>query len=423
MPSYIMTSTQPTYSDITQTEIFPTRDQAIILHAVDNIKFVEYITALSKVIHPSNIIFSSRISNNRICVYLKSKEMTDNLVQNHSTILVNNLLVRVRRLINPSKRLVISNVSPHIPHTTIEKALISYNLNLTSPISFMKAGLNDNEFKHIKSFRRQVYIQPPNDDTDNVPESLNINYDNETFRIFLSTDERWCSLCKTKDHSNNNCPERGEREQMEVLGNKSFSCNGSRRGSLVTESLSSSDISTSNDVDQSLTDQTTSSDLNTIEVNKPSIQAETQSIPTDPVLLNSKSYKRNLSDNSTSSTSSALNCNESHRQKKKKEESDEQKKLRINLLPAKQCIDNNQKTLKESISFEKIISLINDNNKFSTAQELFNKLNIPLNSADTVFIQLKSVYAAINDHSTKIRITKLTNKITENLIGKNNDDR
>lgn len=55
------------------TSIFPNKDQAIVLSAVEGIKLQEYLTAIATVTNPKNITFASKISNNRICIYFANK--------------------------------------------------------------------------------------------------------------------------------------------------------------------------------------------------------------------------------------------------------------------------------------------------------------------------------------------------------------
>lgn len=66
--------------------------------------------------------------------------------------------VSFRRLISYTKRIVIFNVSSCIPHGYVERAIKSYGLQLSSTITFLKAGIPGDEFSHILSFSRQTYV-------------------------------------------------------------------------------------------------------------------------------------------------------------------------------------------------------------------------------------------------------------------------
>lgn len=187
-----------------QTIIFPQKDQAIILNSVDGIKIKDYIFKIGNIVKPNNILFASRISNNRVCIYLKSKELVETLTKNHKTIEIENNEISVRPMVRPAKRIILSNVCPSIPHEIIENVLKSKQIHLLSPINFLKVGMQDEGYTHILSFRRHVYISP--EDEEIVPETLLIDYDNITYRIFLSEESISCFLCKGKGHITSLCP-------------------------------------------------------------------------------------------------------------------------------------------------------------------------------------------------------------------------
>lgn len=201
-------STATTYvaaAKSTPKQTFPKKEQAIIFHSAENLKLFDYVKSIGDIIGPKNILFASRISNNRICIYLNKIEIVDQLVKNNPIIRVCDLDLPIRRLVTPAKRIVISNVCPSIPHELIETALKDFELQLVSPITFLRAGIPDDEYSHILSFRRQVYITPPNDDYQ-LQTSLVIPFENNAHRIFLSTDRMECFLCKETGHIATNCP-------------------------------------------------------------------------------------------------------------------------------------------------------------------------------------------------------------------------
>lgn len=185
--------------------VFPKKDQAIVFHAEDGFKLFDYVKAVGEIIGAKNICFASRISNNRICIYLSKTEIVDQLVKTHPVITIGNINFNIRRLVSPTKRIVISNISPSIPHDLAENAVRTLGLQLASPVSFLKAGIPGDEYGHILSFRRQVYVFPPTDDFE-LQTSLVIPYDGNSYRIFLSTDRMECFICKQAGHIANQCP-------------------------------------------------------------------------------------------------------------------------------------------------------------------------------------------------------------------------
>lgn len=185
---------------------FPKKEQGIIMNAVESLKFADYVLALGSIIKPTDIKFASRISNNRICMYLASKELVDTLIESHQSINVCGIEVGIRRLITPAKRLILSNVCPTIPHDIIENSLKSLGLKLVSPISFLRAGMLGEEYAHLFSFRRQVYISSPADNILETLTSIVVSYEETAYRIFLTSDDMTCFLCKQRGHVANNCP-------------------------------------------------------------------------------------------------------------------------------------------------------------------------------------------------------------------------
>lgn len=184
----------------------PKKEQAIVMHALEQLKLYDYVKSLSGIVGAKNIIFASKISNNRICIYLASTQAVDNLLNTHDKLTIGDVEVSIRRLINPAKRIVISNVAPHIPNETIETALKNTGLKLASPVSYLRAGLQGGEFSHIYSFRRQAYASPAQDGNLQVQSTIVVTYEDTSYRIFLSTDHMECFICREQGHISSNCP-------------------------------------------------------------------------------------------------------------------------------------------------------------------------------------------------------------------------
>lgn len=183
----------------------PKKDQAIVLHAEESLKLFDYVKAVGDIVGPKNIAFASRISNNRICMYLTTKEVVEDLIRSHPKIPVGHLELNVRRLISPTKRILISNINPDIPHELVEDTLKGLGLHLASPVSYLRAGMPSDVYSHILSFRRQVYVFSRTEDFE-LQTSVVIPFDENTCRIFLSTDRMECFVCKQTGHIANSCP-------------------------------------------------------------------------------------------------------------------------------------------------------------------------------------------------------------------------
>lgn len=122
----------------------------------------------------------------------------------HGGIKLNNSFIPARRLVSPAKRIILSNVSPSLPHEIVEKELKQIGLKIVSPVRFIGAGISKEGYKHILSFRRQVYVIL--DEHERLPDSLLIYFRENAFRIFLTTDEIRCFQCKKMGHIASKCP-------------------------------------------------------------------------------------------------------------------------------------------------------------------------------------------------------------------------
>lgn len=178
-------------------------DQVIVMNSVDEIKQIQYIIALNNITDATNIISASRISNNRFCIFLKGQQIANDIINNHSAIYIDNIVIPIRKLINPSKRIILSNVYLAIPNLIIIEALVNLDIKITFPITALKAGFQLDKFAHITSFRRQLYINP--EDFSKLPGSVAITSDNTTYRIFITDDIVTCFLCKRTGHVSSSC--------------------------------------------------------------------------------------------------------------------------------------------------------------------------------------------------------------------------
>ncbi|KAK2577810.1 hypothetical protein KPH14_012693 [Odynerus spinipes] len=186
------------YARIAQQTLFPTREQAIVLDSAEGITIQEYTIAIGKLIDPKNVRFASRISHGRVCLYLNSKESVDKLIESHTKVYIGQHVLEIRPLISKAKRIILSNVCPIIPHQTIQDELFKHKIRLCSQITFIRASINDPNYSHVLSFRRQVYIHP--EVVYNLPNVLEINYDDLNFFIYPTTEKLTCFLCKEEGH-------------------------------------------------------------------------------------------------------------------------------------------------------------------------------------------------------------------------------
>lgn len=196
------TVTQSSYANVASTAPTPSKDQAIILDSIEGCTIDDYLDGIEKITELSNVRFISKISGNRVCIYLNSSDLVNKLVS--KKVVVNQNVLSIRPYMEKNKRVVISNVSPYIPHHVIINSLASKGISIVSQMYHIKASSSKAGRAHIMSFRRQVYIKE--EDEHLLPESLQVIHDETTHWIFLSTESANCFLCKQHGHIAKVCP-------------------------------------------------------------------------------------------------------------------------------------------------------------------------------------------------------------------------
>ena len=203
------------YVAATVRDQFPKKDQAIVIESISDIPIDEYIQEIGKLVSPNNIRFVSRVSGNRVCMYLDSKQTVEDLTSKHSSIVIKDNTLELRPLITKFKRLILSNVCPIIPHYVLTDELQKRNIRTNSSMTFMRAGMSSPGYAHILSFRRQIYIHP--EDESKVPESLPIKFEETTYWIYPSTDTIKCFTCKQVGHIAKHCHSKQERNTTPIV--------------------------------------------------------------------------------------------------------------------------------------------------------------------------------------------------------------
>ena len=205
-PSTQNTQTSPksmsqSYANVTANPL-PRKDQAIVIDSIEGASIDEYVDVLEKLINVNDVKSISKIFGGRVCIYLSNKSIADQVCD--SIIKIKNNALCIKPLIGKNKRVVVSNVQSHIPNNTVIEALNNQGITIVSQMYNIKASLSKPGRTHIQSFRRQVYIKESDEEL--LPESLQINYENTTYWLYLSTDATSCFACKQTGHVPTLCP-------------------------------------------------------------------------------------------------------------------------------------------------------------------------------------------------------------------------
>lgn len=415
------------YANVTKTneDSFPTNEQAIVLNVIEELKLLDYVSKVASIIGPKNILSASRISNNRICMYLANVQLVEQIVQQYHNTEIKGHPIIIRKFVTPAKRIILSNVLHAIPHKTIQDAIQRIGIVTVSPVSFLRASLANAEFSHILSFRRQVYAQP--DPTIELPSSILVNHNGKDHRIFLTYDELVCFSCKQVGHIASRCPNQPQVTHISNMTNNS-----------TTLHNTSSIVSLIDQPERQIRQETNTTPA--IQEEQPSVtdllqidSVETdndhgQSLPT----LDPTQKKRPLSpSNSTIDTQSIESNNLAGASEKQDEFSrpldiikttNRKKKMRKSdsldslnpieelMLPSKHEIENASPPL--TVSFEQICDF------FENAYGNSDPLSLVKQYTEDIrgFLEtLQRVHSLVTSKSIKTKCTKLKKKITKQL--------
>lgn len=378
------------YAGAATTDIFPSKDQAIIIEAHEGLTIKDYVSKLSTVINASDIRFVSRIANNRICVFLSTKKIANYLTDNYQTFTINGIEVSVRPLLSKHVRVIISNVCPVIPHEVIKNALQQVNVQTSSNISFVRAGLPEPGMTHIMSFRRQFFVHP--DEVHKLPQSLLIPYQETSYRLFFTTDNITCFKCKSEGHIASKCPI--NNISLTPVINRAVENNNDN---LLAENPPS-DQPCDNANDSVAMDYT-----NFPPINKRSFPSESSSTP------------ENLSSNDP-------NCKDQapkHPKKKKaknanvepgSQDSSTNKSMDDLLLPTKTFIDSNQDQL--PLSYTQFKSMLENSFGVPDPIPIVKDYSTDFNA---IISMLKETYSLLNERSIKGRFTRIIKKLKRHI--------
>lgn len=179
-----------------------TRENGIIIEMVEGIPEEDYVYAITNLTNPTNLEYAFRMSKQRLCIYFKEKNIAEYITINHKTIKINNINIKIRPIITNSKRLLLSNVHPTIPENLLENELKQMGLTLTSNMQYLRAGYKRPELAHIVGSRRAIFVT---NDNEQIPEHINITYENVNYQIYITEDSELCTFCRKYGHNLNTC--------------------------------------------------------------------------------------------------------------------------------------------------------------------------------------------------------------------------
>jgi len=111
LPQQNIATQKKTFAETLNPNPFPKKDQTIIFHIEnEEIQLKYYIIEIGKITKPENIIFVSKISKKLMCIYLSTKDLANNLIQNNENLVVQGQNIKLRKLYNPDKTIILANI-------------------------------------------------------------------------------------------------------------------------------------------------------------------------------------------------------------------------------------------------------------------------------------------------------------------------
>lgn len=397
----------------------PEDEQAFVFNCVSDFKVKQYLHALkNEVGGPKNVIAASKIEENQMVVHLISKEILNEFFNVYGgQFKIESHVIKCRRLSAPKTKIMLSHVNPSIPdNILIEYIKEELKLDIDrDEVSYLRVDPSDDEFDHVISWRRQFFTTTEVI-REKLPSSFLIKYENRNHRIFLTTDEFTCFKCH-------------------AVGHKAEYCNAII--SKETEyNINFPDLNkgTGTQFSSPLTD-TSSNSVQITELHTNEYSSREKNLNENMDVDKTPAPKRPLSDSSTATRESKKSEIKHIPKKNKKaqnssvhntsdESGDDNKPLAPRTL--KEIFEPVEKLLKESensdiypISVHNLAIFIDmcSGSNAQNAPQMAEQWEILDTKVPSLITMLQDVHKLkeLNSRSTKIKITKIINKLQESL--------
>lgn len=431
----IRTETQKkTYATATTMNTKPNRDQAIIIEAKEGILINDYLEGLLAITGPNDIRAASKITNQRICVYLASKEIATAITNEHKYINIKGQRLELRLLVKGNKKIIISNIPPIIPNDLIERELIKLNITPKSTITCMRIGTQNPLLSHVISFRRQFLMDP--EDVEKIPGSILISYEEISYRIFFASEAATCYICKQTGHIAKQCPEQTEHNEIEnnpINNNNNFpyiftntktqykpTGDNNKKTTTTEQIYSHSQMETEiipEQKKQGITDNTRPTGSTGI-----NITATTSAAAIITGIDSNYKNKRTRSNLSTKSQETNEENQEKtdelqeHKKPKKITQDEKPNETDARLRSVKSVIENHHTPL--PLNYKQVKSLLENcqgENTIPTALEMTDDLN-------DILYMIETIYPHLENRNDKGKCTRIKNKIKLYLESEGKDD-
>lgn len=178
-----------------------TRRHAIKLSPPPGCSVEDCSLAVGKEVGYGSIKSASRM-NSAVVIFLDDIDKANQLIENG--VVIQDTFIPVLSLVNPAKKVIISNVPPFFKNEVLAKELQRHG-QLVSPIKLIPMSCKSPHLKHVMSFRRQVLMVLKNND-----EELNLVFkfkiDGYDYTVHATSETMKCFGCGTVGHLVRSCP-------------------------------------------------------------------------------------------------------------------------------------------------------------------------------------------------------------------------
>lgn len=165
--------------------------------------------AVGKAVGYESIMSASRMSS-AVVIFLDSIEKVTSVVQ--SGVVIKDTFTPVIPLVQPARKVTLSNVPPFIKDDTL-LAELSRHGKVVSQMKKIPLGCKSPLLKHVVCFRRQVHMILKSE-TDELSVAFKFKIDGFDYIIFVSSETMKCFGCGREGHIRCACPEKTDASNV-----------------------------------------------------------------------------------------------------------------------------------------------------------------------------------------------------------------
>lgn len=189
----------------------PIRKNAVIIDNTQEISQDQCLRAVADVVGGRNIHYCSRLSGGRVCIYLTDQDCVTSLVS-QGGVTVGPIFLPCRRYVSDATKFIVSNCPPELSDEDLKSLLEPYGKIVSAP-SRLRVTTSHDDLKHVKTWRRSIYMVIP-DSAPEVPKRMLISgTDNNRYTLYIDKDEIVCTYCLTPGHLEERCKKKQNRDQ------------------------------------------------------------------------------------------------------------------------------------------------------------------------------------------------------------------